>query len=428
MSAACWSTRPGSGPAGPAAGHGPARSRPPSIAVAAVRAGGVRAASAPGRSRSGWSRCASPPAPRCRCSRRSTASVGPGRRERRGRVLAELRGRPRPSLLLVDGGAARRRATATRAPPTEWWLYTGRAVRGGVRDRGAPAVVRTVGVLVVTLATVAGQVVGAVLLDAARAGRRPVAAARSRCVGAVATRGRRACWLYGQGRARLGGADGRSGAPRGTACELAVRAGVRRGRWSGSPCRARWTGSGAARWSWRRAVLLGRLAARRCCPSEQLGLLRVRGRAFDVVDAAGARAGLVGGRAGGPPALVTGADRYGDPGCLDAEIPHRGRRRARSQAHGRAQRQGHRRRRRVLRVDDRAAAGGVRRLRDGRAHRHRRGQARGPGARPEPVPPDRGLRDPVVGADHDRRRRRATRRPPARTSWSSPPACRASPA
>jgi transporter family-2 protein len=69
-----------------------------------------------------------------------------------------------PVLLLVDGvlllGGHR-----YPSPPTQWWLYTG-GLFGVAFVTVVAGVVRTVGVLVVTLATVAGQVVGAVLLDA----------------------------------------------------------------------------------------------------------------------------------------------------------------------------------------------------------------------------------------------------------------------
>jgi bacterial/archaeal transporter family-2 protein len=51
------------------------------------------------------------------------------------------------------------------ALPTEWWLYVG-GVFGALFVAVVAAVVPRAGVLVVTLATVAGQVVGAVLLDA----------------------------------------------------------------------------------------------------------------------------------------------------------------------------------------------------------------------------------------------------------------------
>jgi transporter family-2 protein len=58
-------------------------------------------------------------------------------------------------------------ATGTRYPalPGTWWLYTG-GLMGVAFVTVVAGVVRLVGVLVVTLATVAGQVVGAVLLDA----------------------------------------------------------------------------------------------------------------------------------------------------------------------------------------------------------------------------------------------------------------------
>jgi transporter family-2 protein len=57
-------------------------------------------------------------------------------------------------------------ATGTRyvALPTEWWLYSG-GLMGIAFVTVVAAVVRLAGVLVVTLSTVAGQVVGAVLLD-----------------------------------------------------------------------------------------------------------------------------------------------------------------------------------------------------------------------------------------------------------------------
>ena len=51
------------------------------------------------------------------------------------------------------------------ALPTQWWLYVG-GLLGALFVTVVAAVVPRVGVLVVTLATVAGQVVGAVLLDA----------------------------------------------------------------------------------------------------------------------------------------------------------------------------------------------------------------------------------------------------------------------
>ena len=86
----------------------------------------------------------------------------------------------------------------------------------------------------------------------------------------------------------------------------------------------------------------------------------------------------------------------------------------------------HRRRRRFLRLDHRAAARGVRHLRHGVPDRHRRGQARGPRARHQPVAADRGLRDQGRRRHHRRSTARATSRPPAPTSSSSPPACRAS--
>ncbi len=83
-----------------------------------------------------------------------------------------------------------------------------------------------------------------------------------------------------------------------------------------------------------------------------------------------------------------------------------------------SQGQGNRRRGRVLRLHHRAAAGRVRHLRRGRAHRHHRGQAGGAGPGHEPVASGRGVRDQGHRPDAPARRARATRRSPARTSWS----------
>ncbi len=91
-----------------------------------------------------------------------------------------------PVLLLVDAALL---AVGHRypAPPSQWWLYTG-GLFGVAFVTVVAGVVRTVGVLVVTLATVAGQVFGAVLLDALA----PVAGQSLQLVtvvGAVATLG-----------------------------------------------------------------------------------------------------------------------------------------------------------------------------------------------------------------------------------------------
>jgi bacterial/archaeal transporter family-2 protein len=68
------------------------------------------------------------------------------------------------ALLLVIAGIV---ASGHRYPalPSDWWLYVG-GLFGALFVTVVAAVVPRVGVLVVTLATVAGQVVGAVLLDA----------------------------------------------------------------------------------------------------------------------------------------------------------------------------------------------------------------------------------------------------------------------
>jgi bacterial/archaeal transporter family-2 protein len=89
-----------------------------------------------------------------------------------------------PVLLLVVA-ALLSAGTRYPAPPHEWWLYTG-GLFGVAFVTVVAAVVRTIGVLVVTLATVAGQVFGAVLLDAVA----PVAGQSLQLVtvlGAVAT-------------------------------------------------------------------------------------------------------------------------------------------------------------------------------------------------------------------------------------------------
>jgi transporter family-2 protein len=52
-----------------------------------------------------------------------------------------------------------------RPLPSEWWMYVG-GLMGALFVTVVAAVVGTIGVLLVTLATVAGQLVGAVLLDA----------------------------------------------------------------------------------------------------------------------------------------------------------------------------------------------------------------------------------------------------------------------
>ena len=67
------------------------------------------------------------------------------------------------------------------------------------------------------------------------------------------------------------------------------------------------------------AVLLGAWL-RVLLPERQVGLLRVRGRAVRHGDPAGARGGPVGGRPGGPAAVVTPPGGYGTGRCLDDEI------------------------------------------------------------------------------------------------------------
>ena len=68
-------------------------------------------------------------------------------------------------VLLVVVGAALGAGQRVQSPPANWWLFTG-GLFGVAFVSVVVAAVRTVGVLVVTLATVAGQVCGAVLLDA----------------------------------------------------------------------------------------------------------------------------------------------------------------------------------------------------------------------------------------------------------------------
>lgn len=70
------------------------------------------------------------------------------------------------ALLLAVVGALLVAGHRFPGPPHQWWLYTG-GLMGLAFVTVVAAVVRTIGVLVVTLATVAGQVVGAVVLDAA---------------------------------------------------------------------------------------------------------------------------------------------------------------------------------------------------------------------------------------------------------------------
>ena len=94
----------------------------------------------------------------------------------------------------------------------------------------------------------------------------------------------------------------------------------------------------------------------------------------------------------------------------------------------RPSRKGHRCRSRLLRIDDGPAPGRVRRVRDGRAHRHRRRQARGFGARPQPVSSDRGLRDDRRRRHDHRRGRRLRRDRELRRRRDHRRACPASPA
>ena len=67
------------------------------------------------------------------------------------------------------------------------------------------------------------------------------------------------------------------------------------------------------------AVLLGAWL-RVLLPERQVGLLRVRGRLFDTATLLVLGRGPVGGRAGGPAAVVTPPGGYGTGRCLDAEI------------------------------------------------------------------------------------------------------------
>ncbi len=68
-------------------------------------------------------------------------------------------------VLLVVDAALLASGHQLQALPPQWWLYTG-GLFGVAFVTVVAGVVRTIGVLVVTLATVAGQVFGALLLDA----------------------------------------------------------------------------------------------------------------------------------------------------------------------------------------------------------------------------------------------------------------------
>ena len=83
-----------------------------------------------------------------------------------GAAMAELRRRLLVMVVVVAVLlAVGHRVGAFPSVTAQWWLYTG-GLFGVAFVTVVAGAVRTVGVLVVTLATVAGQVFGAVLLDA----------------------------------------------------------------------------------------------------------------------------------------------------------------------------------------------------------------------------------------------------------------------
>ena len=285
------------------------------------------------------------------------------------------------------------------------------------------AVVPRAGVLVVTLATVAGQVVGAVLLDAfAPAAGQPLQLVT--VLGAAAT----------VGAVLLGSTVGPHDRPGRRPPAVGPAAAGATGR-SPLVCAGVLAGLGVVVVldRFRRgtlvmaaAVLLGAWL-RVLLPERQVGLLRVRGRAVRRRDPAGARAWACrwsrwwsrrprDRRAGG----------YGDRRCLDAEIP----RPAKAPGWPMAERSG-----KVTVV----GAGFYGSTTAQRLAEYDvfdtvvltdivEGKPEGLALDLNQSRPIEGFETRVVGQTTTAGRRRATRRPPARTSSSSPPACRASPA